>query len=62
MELIKNTTGSKAVRISTDAEGNVRAAYIQFYNDGLGMQEQLLEFKSFARVTTAQKWAAKILN
>ncbi len=58
MTLIKNTTGSKAVRISTDAGGYVNAAYVQIYQN----EEQVLDFKTFANVKNAQKWAAKKLN
>jgi hypothetical protein len=32
MTTLKNTTGSKAVNIITDATGNVRAMYVQIYN------------------------------
>ena len=32
MTTIKNTTGTKAVNISTDATGTVRAMYVQIYN------------------------------
>lgn len=58
MTTLKNTTGSKAVNISTDATGTVHAAYVQIYKG----EEQVLEFKSFASIKNAQKWAVKILN
>lgn len=32
MTTLKNTTGSKAVNITIDATGNVRAMYVQIYN------------------------------
>ncbi len=58
MTTIKNSTGSKAVNISTDATGNVRAMYVQIYQG----EQQVLQAKTFANVKNAQKWAAKILN
>jgi|688.fasta_scaffold374146_3 hypothetical protein len=57
MTLIKNNTGSKAVRISTDSTGCIRAAYVQIYNG----EEQVLDFKTFATIKNAEKWANKIL-
>ena len=58
MTTIKNTTGSKAVNIKTDATGKVRAMYVQIYNG----QEQVLKSKDFASEKNAEKWANKILN
>jgi len=58
MTTLKNTTGSKAVNIITDATGNVRAMYVQIYNG----EEQVLEAKTFANLKNAEKWATKILN
>jgi hypothetical protein len=58
MTTLKNTTGSKAVNITTDASGNVRAMYVQIYNN----EQQVLQAKSFTSVKTAGKWAAKLLN
>jgi len=55
---LKNTTGSKAVNISTDATGNVRAMYVQIYNG----EQQVLQAKTFTTVENAEKWANKILN
>ena len=57
MTTIKNTTGSKAVNITKDANGNVRAMYVQIYNG----EQQLLEAKTFATTKNAEKWANKIL-
>jgi len=57
MTTIKNSTGSKAVNISTDATGNVRAMYVQIYQG----EQQLLQAKTFASIKNAQKWANKIL-
>jgi hypothetical protein len=58
MKTFKNTTGSKAVNISTDATGNFRAMYVQVYNG----EEQVLQAKTFANVKNAEKWATTILN
>jgi hypothetical protein len=58
MTTLKNTTGSKAVNITTDASGNVRAMYVQIYNN----EQQVLQAKSFTSVKTAEKWATKLLN
>jgi hypothetical protein len=57
MTTLKNTTGSKAVNISTDGNGYVRAAYVQIYKG----EEQVLDFKTFASIKNAEKWANKIL-
>ena len=54
----KNQTGTKAVRISTDATNSVRAAFYQIYNGS----EQVLEFKTFATIKNAEKWANNKLN
>ena len=58
MTTIKNTTGSKAVNITTDATGTVHAMYVQIWK---GM-EQVLQSKSFASVKNAERWADKILK
>ncbi len=58
MTILKNTTGSKAVNITTDATGNVRAMYVQIYNG----EQQVLQAKTFTTVKNAEKWANKILN
>ena len=57
MTTIKNTTGSKAVNITTDATGNVRAMYVQIYNG----EEQVLQVKTFSSIKNAEKWANKVL-
>ena len=49
MTTLKNTTGSKAVDISTDATGNVRAMYVQIYNG----EQQVLQAKTFTTVKKA---------
>jgi hypothetical protein len=58
MTTLKNTTGSKAVNITTDATGTVRAMYVQMYNN----EQQVLQAKTFANTKNAEKWANKILN
>jgi hypothetical protein len=58
MKVFKNATGSKGVKITTDAEGKVRAMYYQVYNG----EEQLLHFKTFANTKNAEKWASKKLS
>jgi len=57
MTTLQNTTGSKAVNITTDATGNVRAMYVQNYNG----QQQVLQSKTFATLKNAEKWAKKTL-
>jgi hypothetical protein len=58
MKTIRNKTGSKAVNITTDATGCVKAQYVQVYYG----EEQVLQSKIFATVERAEKWAYKILN
>ena len=58
MTTLKNTTGSKAVNISTSATGTVIAMYVEIYQG----EELVLQAKDFANVKNAQKWANKILN
>jgi hypothetical protein len=58
MKTFKNQTGSKAVNISKDANGNINAFYVQIYNN----EQQVLQSKRFASVKTAENWALKILN
>ena len=57
MTTLQNTSGSKAVNITTDATGNVRAMYVQNYNG----QQQVLQSKTFATLKNAEKWAKKTL-
>tara|TARA_R110000772_G_scaffold120327_5_gene226539 strand:- start:14050 stop:14244 length:195 start_codon:yes stop_codon:yes gene_type:complete len=58
MTTLRNTTGTKAVNISTDGTGMVRAMYVQIYNG----QEQVLDSKSYKSFKTAEKWAKKQLS
>ena len=58
MTTLRNTTGTKAVNISTDGTGMVRAMYVQIYNG----QEQVLDSKSYKSFKMAEKWAKKKLN
>ena len=58
MTIFKNQTGSKAVNILTDANGNINDFYVQIYNN----EQQVLQSKNFASVKNAEKWALKILN
>lgn len=57
MTTISNSAGSKAVNISTDATGKVRAVYVQIYKG----EQQVLQSKDFANIKNAEKWASKIL-
>jgi hypothetical protein len=57
MTTISNSTGSKAVNISTDATGKARAMYVQIYKG----EQQVLQSKDFANIKNAEKWASKIL-
>lgn len=57
MTTITNQKGSKAVNITTDATGIVRAMYVQNYNG----EQQVLQSKSFSSIKNAEKWATKIL-
>jgi len=58
MTTLRNATGTKAVNISTDGTGMVRAMYVQIYNG----EQQVLDSKSYSSVKMAQKWAAKKLS
>jgi len=58
MTTLRNATGTKAVNISTDSTGMVRAMYVQIYNG----QEQVLDSKSYKSLKMAEKWAKKKLN
>lgn len=58
MTTLTSTSGKKAVNISTDATGSVRAMHVQIC---IGY-EQVLQSKTFANVANAEKWAKKILN
>lgn len=58
MTTITNTTGSKAVNITKDATGNVRAMYVQVYNG----EQQVLQSKTFTNINNAVKWSKKLLN
>jgi len=58
MKTIKNATGTKAVNISTDGTGTVRAMYVQIHKG----QEQVLESRDYSTVKRAEKWAKSILN
>ncbi len=58
MTTLRNTTGTKAVNISTDGTGMVRAMYVQIYNG----QEQVLDSKSYKSLKMAEKWDKEKLN
>jgi len=58
MTTLRNTTGTKAVNISTDGTGMVRAMYVQIYNG----EEQVLESKDYSTIKGAEKWAKKKLS
>lgn len=58
MTTLKNSTGTKAVNISTDATGTIVAMYVDIYNG----QEQVLESKYYKRRNSAIRWANKKLN
>ena len=58
MTTLTNASGTKAVNISTDGTGMVRALYVQIYNG----EQQVLDSKSYSSVNMAQKWAAKKLS
>ena len=58
MTTISNASGTKSVRIETDGQGSVHASYFQTYKG----EEQLLQFKTFANVKNAERWATKILG
>lgn len=65
MTTVANARGTKAVRITTDAEGTVLAMYIQYIESlgtfGRTIDEQVLQAKTFANVKNAERWAAKVL-
>ena len=58
MKTLRNTTGTKAVNISTDTTGMVRAMFIQLYNG----HEQVLESKTYSTIKRAEKWAKSKLT
>ena len=58
MKILKNTTGTKAVRITKDSTGTVIAMYIQIYNN----VDQVLESKTFSTIKKADKWAETKIN
>jgi hypothetical protein len=58
MTTFTNESGTKAVRITQEFTGIIRAAYFQIYNN----EEQVLLFKSFNSIKQAQKWALNILG
>ena len=58
MTTLTNASGTKAVNISTDGTGMVRALYVQIYNG----EQQVLDSKSYSSVNMAQKWASKKLS
>jgi hypothetical protein len=57
MTTLQNTSGSKAVNITTDATGTVIAMYIQNYNS----HQQVLQSKTFSNIKNAERWAKKTL-
>ena len=57
MTTIFNTSKSKAVKISIDGTGAIRAMYVQIY---MGL-EQVLQSKTFTSKKYAEKWASNIL-
>ena len=58
MTTLTNASGTKAVNISIDGTGMVRAFYVQIYNG----EQQVLDSKSYSSVNMAQKWASKKLS
>ena len=58
MTTITNTTGTKAVNIYQNHDGQYRALYVQIYKG----EQQVLQAKEFKRKASAEKWASKILN
>ena len=55
--------GKKKVVIGYDIHSEkYRASYIQIYNNGIEMEEQLLEMRSYNTLNGAKKWALKILG
>jgi hypothetical protein len=55
MTTLQNTSGSKAVNITTDATGTVIAMYVQNYNS----HQQVLQSKTFSNIKNAERWATK---
>lgn len=53
-----NETGTKKVKIITDATGTIMAMFIQIYN----FKEQVLETKIYKSIKFAKKWAMKKLS
>jgi hypothetical protein len=58
MKKITNPTGSKAVNLISDANGNINAHYVQIYKG----EEQVLEAKTFRSAKNAMNWANKKIS
>lgn len=58
MTTLKNTTGSKAVKIVNQSPMVFIAFYILIYNG----EEDVIQTKTFTTLKGASRWANKILN
>ena len=61
MTTLKSTSGKKGVNI-TKNQGQFVAAYVQYFNEGDLVREQLIEMKRYNSEKMAIKWANKQLN
>jgi hypothetical protein len=59
---IFSTSGKKAVKISQDASGMFRAAYVAIVSTGIGSTESLIELKSYNTQKAAEKFAFKVIG
>lgn len=58
MTQIKNATGTKAINITKDASGVIRAMLVQIYNG----EQQVLLTKSYKSMNAAKKWAKEFFS
>lgn len=58
-----NASGTKAVNITVAESGTILAAYTQRHVDTFTgrVDEQVLQFKRFASIANATRWAKKVL-
>ena len=61
MKTLKSTSGKKGVNISKENKKFV-ACYVQYFNEGDLIREQLIEMKIYNSEKMAVKWANKQLN
>jgi hypothetical protein len=61
MKTLSSTSGNKKVNIVLNVNGGFFAKHVQVINTGLGIEESLIQMKSFNTEKSAEKWAIKVL-